>query len=157
REMTKEEILFEYLDTTYFGGGAYGVGAAAQTYFHKDVRDLTASEAALLAGIIPAPSRNGPRENPFGAEARRVAVLDAMLELGSLTPEEHEEATAQMLWLSPLGQPDPPATVYHPPPEGDTGPYPYFLDYVRRYLTERYGEDRVFRGGLRVETTIDPA
>lgn len=157
REMSKEEILFEYLDTTYFGGGAYGVGAAAQTYFHKDVNDLTASEAALLAGLIPAPSENGPRENPFGAEARRQAVLANMRDLGYLDDREYDDAMAEQLWLSSLGEPDGPRTVYYPPPEEDTGPYPYFLDYVRRYLVERYGEDEVFRGGLQVETTIDPA
>jgi penicillin-binding protein 1A len=157
REMSKEEILFEYLDTTYFGGGAYGVGAAAQTYFHKHVSELTVSESALLAGLIPAPSEMGPRENPFGAEARRQAVLDNMRELGYLDTAAYDDAMAQQLWLSTLGEPEGPRTVYHPPPEEDIGPYPFFLDYVRRYLVERYGEDEVFRGGLRVETTIDPA
>jgi penicillin-binding protein 1A len=157
REMSKEEILFEYLDTTYFGGGAYGVGAAAQTYFHKPVQDLTASEAAMLAGIIPAPSDMGPRENPFGAEARRQTVLGQMRDLGYLDDQEYEDAMAEQLWLSTLGEPDRPATVFYPPPEREASPHPYFFDYVRRYLVDRYGEDLVFRGGLQVETTIDPA
>jgi penicillin-binding protein 1A len=157
RELSKEEILFEYLDTTYFGGGAYGVGAAAQTYFHKPVQDLTTSEAALLAGIIPAPSETGPRENPFGAEARRQLVLQRMLDLGYLDQAEFDDAMAEQLWLSTLGEPNRPATVYFPPPETDASEFPFFFDYVRRYLVGRYGEDQVYRGGLQVETTIDPA
>jgi membrane peptidoglycan carboxypeptidase len=156
REMTKEEILFEYLDTTYFGGGAYGVGAAAESYFHKHVSELTASEAALLAGIIPAPSELGPRENPEAAEYRRKMVLDFMVEQGMLDDEEHAEAVAAELYLASMGFPDRPATFYHPLPEADTGPHPFFLDYVRHDLVQRYGEDAVFRGGLLVETTLDP-
>jgi penicillin-binding protein 1A len=157
QEMTKEEILFAYLDSTYFGAGAYGVGAAAQTYFRKPVQELTASEAALLAGIIPAPSETGPRENPFGAEARRLLVLENMAELGSLTPDEYEAAKAEQLWFAPLGTPDRPATVYYPAEDEGVNPHPFFLDYVRQYLVERYGEDAVFRGGLRIETSLDPA
>lgn len=156
QEMTKEEILFAYLDSTYFGAGAYGVGAAAQTYFRKPVQELTASEAALLAGIIPAPSETGPRENPFGAEARRLLVLENMAELGSLTPDEYEAAKAEQLWFANLGTPDRPATVYYPAEDEGVNPHPYFLDYVRQYLVARYGEDAVFRGGLRIETSLDP-
>lgn len=156
QERTKEEILFEYLDTTYFGAGAYGVGAAARTYFHKSVSELTASEAALLAGLIPAPSELGPRENPFGAEARRQEVLQAMHEEGYLDDAELERALAEQLWFAGLGAPDRPATVYHPAEEPQVSPSPYFLDAVRQELVARLGEDLVFRGGLRVETTLDP-
>lgn len=156
RDRSKEEILFEYLDTTYFGSGAYGVGAAAETYFRKPVSELTASEAALLAGIIPSPSDTNPRTDPWAAEERRVEVLRSMEEQGYLTTEERDAAIAEQLWFAGLGEPDRPATVYHPPEEADDGPYPYFLDYVRRYLVDRYGDDLVYRGGLQVRTTIDP-
>jgi penicillin-binding protein 1A len=156
REISKEEILFEYLDTTYFGGGAYGIGAASESYFRKPVSELNISESALLASIIPAPSRYEPRANPFEAEARRVRVLEIMRDEGYITGDELETARAETLWFAGLGVPDRPATIYHAAPRADAGSYPYFQDYVREYLTERYGEDTVFRGGLRIETTIDP-
>lgn len=157
QEMSKDEILFEYLDTTYFGGGAYGVGAAAQTYFHKPVSELTLSESALLVGLIPAPSDLDPRLDPFGAEAARQRVLGAMLEVGFIDQPTHDAARAEMLWYAGLGAPDRPATVYHPPREVDPGTNPYFLDYVRRELVDRFGAEAVHRGGLVVETTLDPA
>ncbi len=159
RQLSKDEILFEYLDTTYFGGGAYGVGGAAQTYFRKPVNELTASEAALLAGIVPAPSNLGPRTDAAAAEERRVAVLEAMHEEGYLTDEEFEEAVAERLWWAGFGLPDEgePATVIYPPVESGGGAHPYFVDYVRQHLVDRYGAEKVFRGGLRVETTLDPA
>ncbi|GIU85028.1 MAG: penicillin-binding protein [Acidimicrobiales bacterium] len=156
REKGKEQILFEYLDTVYFGGGAYGIGAAAETYFRKHVSRLDASEAATLAGLIRSPSELDPRVNPFGAEARRRQVLRAMYDLGYLTKRELDAELAKMLWSSELGKPNRPATVYYPPPRSTFGREPYLVDYVRRYLIERYGEDVVFRGGLRVETTLDP-
>ena len=156
KQAAKEQILFEYLNTTYFGGGAYGAKAAAQTYFRKDVKDLTISEAALLAAVIPAPSRYGPRENPAKAESRRKDVLSEMLREGKITQTQYDDAAAQILWFSGFGIPDRPATVFFPPPTNAIGRFPYFIDYVRQYLIERYGPERVFRGGLRIETTIDP-
>ncbi len=156
RDMSKDEILFEYLDTTYFGSGAYGVGAAAETYFRKPVSELTTSEAAILAGIIPSPSETNPRTDPWAAEERRSEVLRLMEEQGYLTIEERDAALAEQLWFAGLGEPDRPATVYYPPMEADDGPYPFFLDYVRRYLVDRYGDELVYRGGLRIQTTIDP-
>ena len=80
RSMDKDEILFEYISNVYLGEGAYGAAAAAQTYFRKSVRDLTLSEAALLAGLIPAPSRYSPRVDPVLADQKRRIVLDAMLD-----------------------------------------------------------------------------
>ncbi|MCX7621460.1 MAG: transglycosylase domain-containing protein [Acidimicrobiales bacterium] len=164
----KEEILFRYLSETYFGGGAYGAGAAAQTYFRKDVKDLTAAEAATLAAVIPAPSRYGPRDNPQQAEARRKEVLSSMAQLkrpctdnpkklcDMLTPEQYEKALAEKLWWHEFGPPPGPATVFYPPPATTTPKYPYFVDYVRRYLLEKYGPDKVYKGGLIIETTLDP-
>jgi penicillin-binding protein 1A len=154
----KEEILFRYLDQTYFGGGAYGAGAAAQSYFRKDVSQLTLSEAALLAGVIPAPTKYGPRENFFVAEARRQDVLKAMLEEELITQEEFDRVFAEPVWYLGFGPPDPEGTftIVHPPPDNGASAHPYFVDYVRRYLIERYGDEIVFKGGLRIETTIDP-
>jgi membrane peptidoglycan carboxypeptidase len=155
-ELGKDEILFRYLDTTYFGGGAYGIGAAAQTYFRKSVKDLTIGEAALLASVIPAPTRFEPRRDPFGAEKRRQEVLDAMYEEGYITIEEMQVAKLESLWFTGSGPANRPVTLYYPAPEVTYGTVPYFLDYVRTYLEERYGHEMVYRGGLRIEATIDP-
>ncbi len=156
RELDKEEILWRYLDSTYFGGGAYGVGAAAETYFRKNVADLTASEAATLAAVIPAPSRYGPREDPNEAEKRRKEVLAAMLEEEMITKAEFDEAKAQVLWPSVFGDAPGPATVFYPPPPKGAFKYPYFVDYVERYLIDKYGPDLVYRGGLKIEISMDP-
>ncbi|HEX3542290.1 MAG TPA: transglycosylase domain-containing protein [Acidimicrobiales bacterium] len=154
--MTKDQILTGYLTRAYFGGGAYGVGAAAQLYFHKSVKDLTLSESALLAGILPAPSAYNPRADPVGAEQRRQDVLTKMADQGLITADQETAAKGQPLLLLPS---DPPVasdvTLVYPPSTQQT-PYPWFVDYVKRYLIARFGEDRVLRGGLRVETSLDP-
>ncbi|MBW3548729.1 MAG: penicillin-binding protein, partial [Actinobacteria bacterium] len=157
RQVDKDEILFRYLERIYLGEGAYGVGAAAETYFRKPVRDLTLSEAALLAGLIPAPSRYEPRGNPAMAEAKRMLVLDAMLDEGMIDADEHAGAAAQTVWLAKPGEPPPdrPVTVVHPRQRAETR-YPYFVDYLQRYLADRYGSDAVYREGLRIDTTLDP-
>jgi penicillin-binding protein 1A len=157
RQVDKDEILFRYLERIYLGEGAYGVGAAAETYFRKPVQDLTLSEAALLAGLIPAPSRYEPRGNPALAESKRTIVLDAMLEEGMIDAGEHAEAAAQAVWLATPGEAPPgrPVTVVHPRERAET-PYPYFVDYLQRHLAERYGGDAVYRDGLRIHTTLDP-
>jgi membrane peptidoglycan carboxypeptidase len=157
KEMSKDEILYRYLDRAYFGEGAYGVGAASQSYFRKPVNDLTLSEAALLAGIIRLPSINAPRSNPSGAEAVRVTVLDRMLQQRRITQAQYDEAIAQRVFLvDDAYQPDGPATVVHPPQE-QAADYPYFVDYVRRYLLAKYGDDKVYRGGLKVYTSLNPS
>ena len=156
RELTKDEILFRYLDTVYFGDGAYGIGGASESYFHKPVSELSISEGALLAGAIAAPADYGPRVNIEVAEQRRRTVLDAMRDTESITEDEYRQALAQGIWYAPFGEPPGPATVVYPPPGDDDPIHPYFVDYVRRYLIDQYGEDVVYRGGLRVETTLDP-
>lgn len=158
RQLTKEEILFEYLSVIFFGEGAYGVGAAAQTYFRKPVRELTLSEAALLAGIIPAPSRFNPRHDPAAAEIRRRQVLRTMLEEGMIDQEAHDAAAAEEVWPATNGWPPGPATVVWPR-EGQQSSDPYFTDYVRRWLAVHLpgGEERLYQGGLRIDTTLDPA
>ena len=156
RQLSKDEILFRYLNTTYFGDGAYGIGAAAETYFHKPVNDLSLSEAALLAAAIASPSRYGPRVNAEVADSRRITVLRAMLDEGLITRGQFRGARRQHIWPALLGAAPGPATVIQAPPRGGATAYPYFVDYVRRVLEERYGHRQLYRGGLRIETTIDP-
>ena len=157
RQLTKDEILFEYLSVIYFGEGAYGAGAAAETYFRKPVSELSLSESALLAGLIPAPSRYSPRVDPEAAERKRVVVLDAMLEEGMITRAEHAEASRQTVWLAAFGPPPGPATIVQPVLSEESS-QPYFRDYVLSWLEQNLpgGRDRIFAGGLRVETTLDP-
>ncbi|MGK2958166.1 MAG: transglycosylase domain-containing protein, partial [Acidimicrobiales bacterium] len=156
RQVDKDEILFRYLERIYLGEGAYGVGAASETYFRKPVNELTLSESALLAGIIPAPSRYEPRGNPQLAETKRKRVLKLMLDQGIIDQITHDEAAAQTVWLAsagppPLGQP---VTLIHPAERQETT-YPYFLDYVERYITARYGPDAVYKQGYEIYTTLD--
>ncbi|HYT39839.1 MAG TPA: transglycosylase domain-containing protein, partial [Acidimicrobiia bacterium] len=144
RVLTKDEILAKYLNTVYMGDSVFGVEAAAQSYFHKDAKDLTLSESALLAGVLPAPSLYSPRTHPQAAETRRNEVLDRIQRYGLGTAAEVAAARAQ----KPKVQ----------PPPGVVGRFPYFLDYLRIYLLEvkKYDPDLVFRGGLRIDTTLDP-
>jgi penicillin-binding protein 1A len=158
RQTDKDDILFEYLSIIYLGEGAYGVGAAAETYFRKSVRDLDLSESALLAGLIPAPSRYSPRVNGLQAEAKRRHVLGAMLEEGMISKRAYDEAYARTIWDIQVGLPAGPATIFYPP-ENTQSTEPFFTDYVLRYLTTRLpgGRDQIFKGGLRIETSLDPA
>ena len=156
RQVDKEEILFRYLSSVYLGEGAYGVGAASETYFRKPVSRIGLSEAALLAGLIPAPSRYEPRGNPALAEEKRRIVLQAMLDQGYVTRAQFDEAMAQPVWKATAGASPERRTVVHPPQQ-QSPRFPFFVDYVRRYLIERYGPAKVFRGGLDVTVTLDPA
>src|SRR6516164_7678949 len=125
RQSTKDEILFRYLSIIYLGDGSYGVGAAAENYFRKPVNQLTLSEAAMIAGVIPAPSVYAPRENPDLAEAKREVVLDKMLQQGYITPQQHAVAMAQRVWLLAKGASPPSATVVYPPEQDQPrSPYP---------------------------------
>ncbi len=158
----KEEILYRYLNTVYFGDGAYGAAAAAQSYFRKDVKDLNASEAAALVAIIPSPTHFAPRENLFVADERRIEVLGEMRDQGMISDAEFDDAKAHFLWPTALGDPGKPTTAVWPPPDNGASQFPYFVDYVRRYLISEFdaqgknGEDLLYRGGLRIQTTIDP-
>ncbi len=156
RQMPKDEILYRYLSEVYFGGGAYGAGAAAESYFHKPVKDLNVSEAAMLVGLIPAPHAWEPRANREVAESRRKLVLEHMLQEKFIDQKQYEEFVARPLWLEEQGTPPGPVTMVYPVKDVPT-PYPYFTDYVQKYLEVRYGPELAQRGGLRVQTTLDPA
>jgi penicillin-binding protein 1A len=140
----KLRILTAYLNTIYFGNGAYGIQRAAQTYFNKSAVRLTLPEAALLAGIPADPSRFDPVTNPRTARARRLEVLKAMLGQNEISARDLERAAR-----TPL----PRAADVHLP--GIQGPAPYFVNYVKQQLIEKYGTRRVFGGGLNVHSTID--
>ncbi len=141
---TKDRILTAYLNTIYFGNGAYGIQQASRAYFGKGARYLDLHEAALLAGIPADPSRYDPVTNPRNAKARRDHVLAMMREQGKITPAAQRRAS---------NAPLPTAEDVRLP--GTQGPAPYFLNYVKDQLVEKYGAGRVFGGGLRVTTTID--
>lgn len=157
KDMSKDEILYKYLDRAYFGAGAYGVGAAAQSFFRKSVPDLTLSESALLAGLIRLPSIDEPRSNPSGAEEVRTNALNLMLQQHRISQAEFDEAAAQHIFLADDNyKADGPATVIYPP-QDQSSDYPYFVDYVRRYLVTKYGDEKAYKGGLQVYTSLDPA
>ena len=142
-EHEKDEILEQYLNTVYFGANAYGIEAAARTYYNKEAAKLSLPESALLAGIINLPGTYDPFNDPESARKRRDTVLDRMLEHGYVSPEEHAEAVAEDLNLS-RGQVE---------PESENE---YFLDAVRKELAEQYGDRALYEGGLKIYTTLDP-
>jgi penicillin-binding protein 1A len=155
--MSKETILFRYLETSYFGAGAYGIGAAAEVYFGKPINEIDISEAATLAGIVKAPSRLSPREDVEAADERRRLVLQAMLDQGYIDNQEFEQEAARTLWLVEDGDPPAgPVTVIVPIEAKGASDHPFFVDWVEADLRDRFGDDVIYRGGLTVETTIDP-
>lgn len=143
RRYAKDRILEMYLNQVYFGHDAYGVEAAARTYFGKSVSDLNVAEAALLAGLPSAPSAYSPFDHPDAAKHRREVVLTRMVEFGVLTAAEARRIAASDLGLLP------------PERRRDTGQH--FLEYVQQALEAKFGADMVFKGGLHVYTTSNPA
>ena len=152
---SKDKILTEYLNTVYFGEGAYGIEAAARTYFgaaHPGCGTETEPcasvlepwEAAMLAGIIQSPSAYDPKAFPENALARRNVVLEKMAEQGYISPEQMREGQQQAL----------PSDSSIEPPSLDSRA-PYFTAYLRQQLLERYGPAKAFFGGLKVKSTLD--
>jgi penicillin-binding protein 1A len=144
QKWSKDRILTAYLNTIYFGNGAYGIQQAAQTYFQHSAKALTLPEAALLAGIPQDPSLYDPVANPHQAAKRRGDVLRAMYEQGDITADELHVANSAALPA--------PNSVHLP---GTQGPAQYFVNYVKQQLVDRCGSSQVFGGGLKVTTTID--
>ncbi|MBV8079941.1 MAG: PBP1A family penicillin-binding protein, partial [Actinobacteria bacterium] len=142
---SKEKILTAYLNTIYFGNGAYGVEQAARVYFDHDAAQMTPAEAALLAGIPEDPSLWDPVDHPKLARARRNLVLEQMLLQGYLDGPQYRQALA-----TPLPKPE---DVRLPSTESLAAPY--FANYVRDQLIGRFGAKRVLGGGLHVTTSID--
>jgi penicillin-binding protein 1A len=149
-DASKRQILAKYLNTVYFGQGAYGIQRAARKFFSVPASDLTLPQSALLAGLIAGPERWDPIESPDAAVERRDLVLTQMLDLGMISPERYQAAVGSDLGLRLRLEPK----RYEAP---------YFISYVKRaFLTdERFGEtytqryNLLFRGGLRIYTTVD--
>ncbi|HPQ69274.1 MAG TPA: transglycosylase domain-containing protein [bacterium] len=141
---SKEEILYLYLNEIYFGGGAYGVEAAAREFFAKPVADLNVAEAATLAGLVQAPGRYNPRAHPERAINRRHYVLRRMLEDGHIDEQTFQSADAAPLHIVPNR-------------DINSELAPDFVEYVRRYLLTKYDTDRVLKEGWQVHTTCDLA
>jgi len=141
RRYPRDTILEIYLNEIYYGNMAYGIEAAAETYFGVSARDLTLAQAALLAGLPQAPAIYDPYTNPEGAKARQAQVLGLMVKHGYITP-----AQADAAYLEPL----------HYVPLRLELRAPHFVQYVRSELERMYGPEAVYKGGLQVTTTLDP-
>jgi penicillin-binding protein 1A len=145
RRLTKEEILERYLNQVYFGQGAYGVEMAARVYFGKPVKSITLPEAALLAGVIRAPSIYSPYRNFALAKQQQEIVLARMAAAGHVSTDEAARARTVRVTLAPASN------------AGLAGiRAPYFVSFILPRLLETYGEDRVYKGGLQIYTTLDP-
>jgi len=140
---SKEEILEMYLNTVYFGEGAYGVQAAAKIYFNKDVEYLNLSECAVLAGLLQS-YLYSPYIDEKATFERRNIVLAKMLELGYIDKEEYDQTIKT------------PIITQRPREETEEDFAPYFVEYVKQILIEKYGVERVFEGGFEIYTTLDP-
>jgi len=138
--LTKDQILELYLNQIYFGQGAYGVATAAQTYFGKDLSALTVGESAFLAGLPKSPNHYSPFKAYDRAKKRQEHVLARMEEAKFLTPTEREQAAAEIL-------------NFRRP--GVEQAAPYFVEYIRQLLVAKYGEETVYKGGLKVYTTLN--
>jgi len=154
RKWSKQKILTQYLNSIYFGNGAYGIESAARTYFGKDhpgcgtrgrrmcVSVLRPEEAALLAGVVANPSGYDPVAHPVAAERRRNLVLQRMFEQGRLGRLQYFNARQEALPAAP-----------EPPNVRTTAPY--FTTWIRQQLVDRFGARRSFEGGLKITTTLD--
>lgn len=141
RYLTKEEILFLYLNQIYLGHGAYGVAVASKEYFGKEIEDLNLAESALLAGLPQAPTKYSPYQHPEQAKRRQIYILSRMFEEGFISYGELIKALQTVLHFKSKPQPF-------------LGKAPYFVEYVKRYLEEKYGKETVYKNGLQVYTTI---
>ncbi len=143
QQLTKDEILYLYLNQIYFGNGAHGIGQAARSYFGKEAKDLTISEAALLAGLPQRPSDYEPNRNPKAAEGRRRYVLGRMLAENHIDPPTYDRELAA------------PPVIQDHPERANFEVAGYFSEEVRRLLYKELGQDVVLEQGLRIETTLD--
>ena len=142
RALSKEEILYIYLNQIYLGAGAYGVQLAAETYFGKDVEQLNLAEMAMLAGLPKAPSIYSPIKHLDRARQRQAYVLDRMVKQGFITQAEADHARS-----TPI--------VIQSRKKVNSDQSAYFLEQVRIELEEKYGEDRLYKEGLKIYTTMN--
>ncbi len=138
---TKDEILELYLNQIYFGRGAYGVQAASKAYFGKNVEDLDLNECAMLAGIPKSPNYYSPMDNMEAAQERKAVVLNQMAKYGYISASTAQKTAAEEVHLAkPV------------PKEGKAN---YFVDYVIQTMIDKYGADGLYKGGLKIYTTLD--
>ncbi len=138
---TKDEILELYLNQIYFGRGIYGVQAASKYYFGKNVEDLNLNECAMLAGIPKSPNFYSPLNNIEAAQKRKCVVLQQMAKYGYISADTAQKIGAEEIHVEP-------------PAVKTDGPS-YFVDYVIQTMIEKYGDDGVYKGGLKIYTTLD--
>ena len=142
RNLTKEEILFLYLNNIYLGNGAYGVEAAAESYFNKRTEQLNLAEIAMMAGLVKAPSRYSPIHNLKRAKDRQAYVLTRMVEVGIISPEEKQKALRTPLKIQSR------ESAYF-------SKAPYFTEFIRQQVERKYGKEKLYQEGLRIYTTLD--
>lgn len=144
RRFSKEDILEMYLNSVYFGEGAFGIENASYAYFGKPAKNLTLNESALLVGLLPAPSAYSPLSNGDTKALRRQnIVLSEMVEDEYITEQEKEDAIAKALDYQPVNNGD------------DNTLAPHFAVYLKNQLVEKYGEERIIKEGFQVRTTLD--
>ncbi|HKK20403.1 MAG TPA: PBP1A family penicillin-binding protein, partial [candidate division Zixibacteria bacterium] len=141
RTYSKEEILEMYLNQYYFGRGAYGIAAAAHIYFNKPVNELTVSDCAVIIGLLKEPNINSPFNDPEKSLQARNRVLYSFFDFGGLPRPVYDSLKALPLVTSP--------------PKEEAGIAPYFTETIRRYLLDKYGEEALYSGGLKVFTSLD--
>ena len=141
KALSKEEILYLYLNQIYLGHGAYGVGMAAKVYFRKKVKDLSLAECAMLAGLPKAPSRFSPIRNSKRARQRQLYVLQRMVEESYLSPQAAQQAADKSI------------KIYLKEKVRKT--HPYYMEVIRQILSENLGEEQLLTGGLKIHTAMD--
>ncbi len=142
KNFTKQQILYLYLNQIYFGQRAYGIEAASRTHFRKSVKEISIAEAALLAGLVKAPSSYAPTRDPVRAKERQQYVLRRMKETTVISEEEYQLAIKEEIKVYP--EEDPNSAIA-----------PYYLEHVRQTLMAKYGADALYKGGLSIETAAD--
>lgn len=140
--LSKDEILYLYLNQIYLGSGAYGVQAAAETYFGKDVEQLNLAEISMLAGLPKAPNAYSPIKHLDKARERQAYVLERMTKEGYITAAEADHARKTPIVLQPMKKVNNEQSAY-------------FLEYLRIQLEQKYGEDQLYKGGLKIYTTMN--
>lgn len=141
-KLSKDEILYLYLNQIYLGGGSYGVQAAAETYFGKNVDQLNLAEMAMLAGLPKAPNAYSPIKHMEKARERQGYVLDRMVKEGYITPVEAEHARKTPIVIQSMKKVNSEQSAY-------------FLEHLRIQLEQKYGEDQLYKGGLKIYTTMN--
>ena len=142
KKFSKDEILFLYLNQIYLGHGAYGVEAASENYFGKSAKDLNLAECAVLAGLPQAPSRYSPFKYPERAKQRQIYVLNRMVEDGFITNIQATEAINKTLDIKPR------KNLY-------IEEVPVYTEYIRRYISSKYGDEMLYNEGLSVYTSVN--